>query len=560
MGRFMKSWKTGFRATMLGRPGKTQSMYDYIIVGAGSAGCVLANRLSEDPSVKVLLLEAGGPDTRKEIHIPVAFSKLFKSPCDWAYYTEPEARLDKRNLYWPRGKVLGGSSSINAMIYIRGHRSDYDHWEELGNRGWGYRDVLPYFKKSEDQENGASEYHGTGGPLHVTNLRSTNPLSDAFVAAAEQSGCSRNPDFNGAQQEGFGFYQVTQWEGKRCSAAAAFLHPVMKRPNLTVKTGVQVFDIIIEKDRAIALSLQEGEGSTQEHAEREIILCAGAVGSPQLLMLAGIGPANHLRSLGIPVTRDLPGVGANLQDHPAVPVVYQCTQPISLANAETVKNVAKYMCFKNGMLTSNVAEAGGFLSTSSKAAPDLQFHFGPGYYVDHGFAKFKGHAFSLGPTLIRPSSRGRISLRSSNPLDAPVIQANYFAQDGDFARMLEGVKLARTFAAAKAFDKYRGREMHPGSEAKDDQALTAHIKQYAATLYHPVGTCKMGNDADSVVDSELRVRGLQGLRVVDASVMPAIPGGNTNAPTIMIAEKAADMIRGKVPADRHTDSVMSSPV
>ena len=464
-------------------------MYDYIIIGAGSAGCVLANRLSEDPKVKVLLLEAGGPDTRKEIHIPVAFSKLFKTDCDWAYYTEPEQNCDKRNMYWPRGKVLGGSSSINAMIYIRGHRHDYDHWRDLGNAGWGYSDVLPYFKKSEDQENGASEFHGKGGPLHVTNLRCINPLTEAFVEAAEQAGYKRNPDFNGAQQEGFGFYQVTQWEGKRASAAAAFLHPVMKRQNLTVKTGAQVFDIIFENRRAVAVSLQHGEGSTQEHAEREIILCAGAVGSPQLLMLAGIGPADHLRSLGIPVACDLPGVGANLQDHPAVPLVYQCTQPISLANAESVKALAKYMCFKNGILTSNVAEAGGFITTDAASpAPDVQFHFGPGYYVDHGFATFKGHAFSLGPTMIRPRSKGRVSLRSTNPLDAPMIQANYFSDRRDLNATLEGVKVARAMAACKAFDKYRGREMHPGPDAQSDDALLKHIAQFVATLYHPVGT------------------------------------------------------------------------
>jgi choline dehydrogenase len=534
-------------------------MYDYIIVGAGSAGCVLANRLSEDPNIKVLLLEAGGPDTRKEIHIPVAFSKLFKTPCDWTYYTEPEAQLDNRNLYWPRGKVLGGSSSINAMIYIRGHQSDYDRWRDLGNPGWGYGDVLPYFKKSEDQENGVSEFHGAGGPLHVTNLRSPNPLSEAFVEAAQQCGYSRNQDFNGAQQEGFGFYQVTQFEGKRCSTAAAFLQPVMKRPNLTVRTGVQVFDIIVEKRRAVALSFQQGEGSTQEKAEREIIICAGAIGSPQLLMLAGIGPAEHLRSLGIPVTCDLPGVGGNLQDHVAVPVVYQCTQPITLANAESVKSVAKYMCFKNGMLTSNVAESGGFTKTNpASSAPDLQFHFGPGYYVDHGFATFKGHAYTFGPTMIRPYSRGSIALRSSNPLDSPVIRANYFQDKRDMDVMLEGVKLARTLAAAKAFDKYRGREMHPGPDAVDDKALLDHIAKYAATLYHPVGTCKMGNDPEAVVDSELRVHGVEGLRVVDASVMPTVTGGNTNAPTIMIAEKAADMIKGSISSKKRADSILST--
>ncbi|HWG51334.1 MAG TPA: choline dehydrogenase [Candidatus Acidoferrales bacterium] len=532
-------------------------MYDYIIVGAGSAGCVLANRLSEDPKAKVLLLEAGGPDSRKEIHIPVAFSKLFRTACDWAYYTEPEPQLGKRSLYWPRGKALGGSSSMNAMIYIRGHRYDYDHWRDLGNPGWSYQDVLPYFKKSEAQENGASEFHGNAGPLHVTNLRSINPLSEAFIEAAEQCGHARNPDFNGNQQEGFGFYQVTQFQGKRCSAADAFLHPVRKRPNLTVRTAVQVFDIIFEKRRAVALSIQQGEGSTQEHAEREIILCAGAIGSPQLLMLAGIGPADHLRSLGIPVTLDLTGVGANLQDHVAVPLVYESHQPISLANAESLRSLGRYMFFKDGMLTSNVAEAGGFTSiTSSAPAPDLQFHFGPGYYVNHGFSKFKGHAFTLGPTMIRPHSRGRISLRSSNPLDAPVIRPNYLAEPGDREVLLKGLKLARTIAAAHAFDKYRGREIHPGPNAPDDGALLKHIAQYGETLYHPVGTCRMGSDAQAVVDSELRVQGVEGLRVVDASVMPTVTGGNTNAPTIMIAEKAADLIKGNKTTASHADALL----
>jgi choline dehydrogenase len=533
-------------------------MYQYIIIGAGSAGCVLANRLSEDPSVKVLLLEAGGPDTRKEIHIPAAFSKLFKTAFDWTYFTEPEPVLDNRSLYWPRGKVLGGCSSINAMIYIRGHRWDFDHWRDLGNPGWNYDSVLPYFKKSEAQENGASEFHGVDGPLHVTNLRSPNPLTEAFVEAAEQTGFPRNPDFNGAQQEGFGQYQVTQWEGKRCSAAAAFLHPVMKRPNLTVKTNVQVFDIIFDKRRAAAVSFQDGEHSSQEYAEREIILCAGAVASPHLLMLAGVGPADHLRALGIPIQLDLPGVGQNLQDHPAVPIVYQSRQPITLTSAESMSNVARYLCFKRGMLTSNVGEGGGFISSNpSTPAPDLQFLFGPGYYVDHGFQKIKGHAYTLGPTMIRPFSRGWLKLRSSNPLDAPAIHANYFADYRDMDAMLHGVKVGRQIAAAAAFDTFRGVEMLPGPDAQGDEALRKHIAGYAATLYHPVGTCKMGNDACSVVDPELRVHGVEGLRVVDASVMPTVIGGNTNAPTIMIAERAADLIRGKIAQNATADSMLS---
>jgi choline dehydrogenase-like flavoprotein len=520
-------------------------MYDYIIIGAGSAGCVLANRLSEDPSVKVLLLEAGCRDTRKEIHIPLAFSKLFKGPCDWTYFTEPEAQLGNRSLYWPRGKMLGGSSSMNAMIYIRGHHSDYDQWRDVGNPGWGYADVLPYFKKSEHQQRGASEYHGASGPLCVSDLRTVNPLSEAFVAAGEEAGFQRNPDFNGAAQEGFGLYQVTQTSGKRHSAAAAFLHPVASRKNLTIKTETHVFGIYFEGKRAAIVSFQQGNNSVQERAEREIILCAGAVGSPQLLMLSGVGPADHLRQFNVPIACDLPGVGKNLQDHPACSVVYECTKPVSLASAESFSNLVRYMVSKRGSLTSNVAEAGAFVKTSSRASiPDLQFHFGVGYFVEHGFQQIKGHAFTFGPTLLRPFSRGEIRLRSSNPLDAPSIRANYFADPRDLDVMLEGVKLARALAATKAFAGFCGAELHPGPAAKDDDALRAHIAKFTETLYHPVGTCKMGSDAMAVVDSELRVHGVEGLRVVDASVMPTVVGGNTNAPTIMIAEKAADLIKG----------------
>ena len=533
-------------------------MYDYIIIGAGSAGCVLANRLSEDPAVKVLLLEAGGPDNKQEIHIPLAFSKLFKGPCDWTYFTEPEPQLGNRSLYWPRGKVLGGSSSINAMIYIRGHRADYDQWRDLGNPGWGYADVLPCFKKSENQEHGASEYHGASGPLHVSDLRTVNPLSDAFVQAGQEAGFQRNHDFNGASQEGFGFYQVTQDNGKRHSAAAAFLHPAMSRKNLTVRTNTHVFGIYFEGKRAAIVSFQQGNGSVQERAEREIILCAGAIGSPQLLMLSGVGPADHLRQLDIPVACDLPGVGGNLQDHPCTGVAYECTKPVSLASAEDYSNMARYLLFKKGPLTSNVAEAGAFIRTSPGCqVPDLQFHFGVGYFVEHGFRQIKGHAFTFGATLLHPYSRGEIRLRSSNPLDAPSIRANYLADSRDSDVLLEGVKLARALAATKAFDQYRGTELHPGPEAKDDRALRQHMALFTETLYHPVGTCKMGHDAAAVVDSELRVRGVEGLRVVDASIMPAIVGGNTNAPTIMIAEKAAEMIKSGSAA-RSADSYAGS--
>ncbi len=519
-------------------------MYDYIIIGAGSAGCVLANRLSEDPTVKVLLLEAGGPDKQKEIHIPLAFSKLFKSSCDWAYYTDPEPQLANRSLYWPRGKVLGGSSSINAMIYIRGNRADYDHWRDLGNTAWGYNDVLPYFKKSENQQRGASEHHGVNGPLCVSDHRTVNPLSEAFIQAGEEAGFERNNDFNGAVQEGFGLYQVTQSNGQRHSAAAAFLHPAMSRSNLTVLTQAHVFGIYFEGRRAAIVSFQDKSGSRQERAKREIILCGGAIGSPQLLMLSGVGPAQHLRDFNIPVVCDLPGVGQNLQDHPCTGVVFECTKPVSLASAESLSNLVRYLCFKKGPFTSNVAEAGAFIRTKPDCQyPDLQFHFGAGYFVEHGFQKYHGHAFAFGPTLLHPYSRGEIRLRSANPLDAPSIRANYFSDSRDMDVMLEGVKLSRTLAATNAFENYRGKELHPGPQAKDDQTLRAHISKFTETLYHPAGTCKMGSDANAVVDSELRVHGVEGLRVVDASIMPTVIGGNTNAPTTMIAEKAAEIIK-----------------
>jgi choline dehydrogenase len=533
-------------------------MYDYIIIGAGSAGCVLASRLSEDPQVKVLLLEAGGPDKQKEIHIPLAFSKLFKSKCDWVYYTDPEPQLGNRSLYWPRGKVLGGSSSINAMIYIRGNRADYDHWRDLGNAGWGYEDVLPCFKKSERQQRGASEFHGADGPLCVSDHRTLNPLSEAFIQAAEEAGFSRNGDFNGESQEGFGFYQVTQSNGRRHSAAAAFLKPAMSRPNLKVRTQAHVFGIYFEGRRAAIVSFQDAHGSRQERVRREVIFCGGAIGSPQLLMLSGIGPAQHLRDFNIPVVCDLPGVGGNLQDHPCCVVAYECIKPVSLAAAESLPNLLQYLCFGKGPLTSNVAEAGGFIRTRPDCPfPDLQFHFGAGYFVEHGFRKYDGHAFALGPTLLHPYSRGEIRLRSANPLDAPSIRANYYSDPRDLDVMLEGVKLSRTLAAANAFVGLRGKELHPGPDAKEDAALRAHISNFTETLYHPAGTCKMGSDAMAVVDSELRVHGVEGLRVVDASIMPTVVGGNTNAPTIMIAEKAAEMIRNG-PSARSTENYVGS--
>jgi choline dehydrogenase len=521
--------------------------FDYIIVGAGSAGCVLAARLTEDPAVRVLLLEAGGPDSRREVAMPAAFSKMFQSAQDWTFFTDAEPHLDQRKLFWPRGKMLGGCSSINAMIYIRGNHKDYDQWRDLGNPGWGFADVLPYFRKSEKQQRGASEFHGADGPLCVSDHRCVNPLTEAFVQAGVESGFAANNDFNGAAQEGFGKFQVTQREGRRHSASEAFLRPAMQRPNLKVETQVLVSGILFDGPRAVGVSYQKGNGSAQARASREIILSAGAIGSPHVLLLSGIGPADHLNKLGLPVVSDLPGVGENLQDHPVVPVAFHCTQPVSLASAESLPNLLRYLLFKNGPLTSNIAEAGGFVKINQDCpSPDLQYHFGPAFFINHGLTPIEGHGFTLGPTLVRPYSTGRLRLRSNNPVDSPGMMANYLDDERDMRVLVEGIRLARRIAQARAFAPFRGEEFMPGNAIQTDHELRAYIRQNVQTLYHPVGTCKMGpaNDSMAVVDAELRVHGLKGLRVVDASIMPTVPGGNTNAPTIMVAEKAADMIRG----------------
>ena len=518
--------------------------YDFIIVGAGSAGCILAARLTEDLRTRVLLLEAGGAGGAKEIRIPAAFSKLFKTGVDWNYATEPEPYLHERRLYWPRGKVVGGSSAINAMIYIRGNRADYDSWRELGNVGWGFAEVLPYFKKSENQERGASEFHGVGGPVNVADPRYVNPLTRAFLAAAEEIGIARNSDFNGAEQDGAALYQVTQKNGARWSAADGYLQPARERSNLTVLTGAHATRVLMEGKRAVGVAFLRGGVAEEARADREVILAGGTVNSPQLLMLSGIGPASELKAAGISPMHDLPGVGKNLQDHPMVSVGYLCTQKISLDGAETLGNFLRWLVWKNGPLASNVAEAGLFLRTRvGLAVPDLQLLFGPAYYRGHGLVRRKEHCFGFGPTLITPESRGEISLRSTNPLDAPAIRANYLSTDADLRTMTAGVRLARRLAHAKSFDQFRGEELHPGAAMTSDAEIAEFLRNELETLYHPVGTCKMGVDGLAVVDAQLRVREIEGLRVVDASIMPRVPAGNTNAPVIMIAEKASEMIR-----------------
>jgi choline dehydrogenase len=520
------------------------SAFDFVVVGSGSAGCVLAARLSEDADARVLLLEAGGPDNAREIRIPAGFPKLFKSAIDWALETEPQAHMGGRRCYWPRGKVLGGCSSINAMIYIRGHRADYDGWRDLGNPGWGYADVLPYFKKSEDNSRGGDEFHGVGGPLAVCDPIEPNPLSRAFVDAAAAFGLARNPDFNGASQLGCGFYQVTQRNGARVSAADAFLKLALGRRNLSVATGARATRVLFDGTHAVGVEFVR-EGQIQAaRAEREVILAAGAIHSPQLLLLSGIGPAEHLRSLGLPVIADVPGVGANLHDHLFLPVAFECIRPVSLDRAETLGNFLRWKFLRSGPFTSNIAEAGGFLRRDSRrAAPDLQFHFGPAYYLDHGFTRPEGRGFTLGPTLIRPESRGSLRLRSADPADSPLLDPNYLAAEGDVRLLVDGIRICREIAAQSAFDPYRGEETHPGTTCVTESDLATYVRRVGETVYHPVGTCRMGSDSLAVVDAELRVRGVERLRVADASVMPTIIGGNTNAPVIMIAEKAAYLIR-----------------
>lgn len=514
------------------------NVYDYIVIGAGTAGCTLAARLTEKSDISVLLIEAGPADRKREIHIPAAFSKLFHSDVDWDYSTEPQEHLNGRRLYWPRGKVLGGSSSTNAMIYIRGARADYDAWRDMGNEGWGWDDVLPLFKASEDQQRGASAGHGAGGPLRVSDPRCVNPLTQAFLDACNADGIAKNCDFNGPSQEGAGLYQVTQKNGARASASSAFLKPALGRGNLIVWTNVHVARLLIEDGRAAGVECFVKSAALQQvRAAKEVILCAGAVGSPQLLLLSGIGPRRELEALGIPVAADLEGVGGNLQDHLNIGQSYECTQPVSLSNAEGVVSLMQYIFKKTGPLTSNIAEAGAFLKSRPELAEcDLQLHFAPVYFVEHGMKNPSGHGFSLGALLLTPKSRGRIYLRSADPREAPAIDPAYLSNEEDLAPACEGLKKAWKLLESKAFDAFRGKPVF----AKQDPA--PFLRAYAETLYHPVGTCKMGQDATSVVDAKLQVHGIAGLRVADASIMPAIVRGNTNAPVFMIAEKAARMI------------------
>jgi choline dehydrogenase len=522
--------------------------YDYIIVGAGSAGCVLANRLSADPQVRVLLLEAGPRDWNPFIHMPAGLSKLvnFKS-LNWNYETEPEPALNNRRLYWPRGKVLGGSSSINAMCYSRGHRSDYDDWAAAGNPGWGWDDVLPYFKRAEDQSRGESALHGTGGPLSVDDLSFTNALSDVFTEAGQQAGFARNLDFNGPAQRGVGFYQVTQRQGRRCSTAAGYLNPVKARPNLTVLTGALTQELTFSGPGRVNGVRYRRRGITRTAlAEREVLLTAGAINSPQLLMLSGIGPAGVIEGAGVKVRHELAEVGRNLQDHLDICTLTRCSQPVTYDHLNELRVGLRYFLHHEGEGTSNIAEAGAFLVSGRgrQDRPDVQMHFVPALLDDHGRNRLPGDGYTLHACPLRPESRGHLALRSDDPREPIAIHANYLSEAEDLEMMLECVRLSREILEQPAFRPFRAHEILPGAEVRSRDGLIEFVRSKAETIYHPVGTCRMGSDPAAVVDPQLRVNGIEGLRVIDASIMPSLVGGNTNAPTIMIAEKAADMILG----------------
>jgi choline dehydrogenase len=524
-------------------------VYDYVIVGAGSAGCVLANRLSEDPSMRVLLIEAGGKDRSPNIKIPAAFPNQFHTKLDWDFVTEPEPRVDNRQLFIPRGKCLGGSSSMNAMLYARGRPLDYDGWAAQGAPGWGYADVLPYFKKSEDNVRGASEFHGAGGPLRVSEQRSPRPMDRRLLEACAAAGIPRIADYNGPEQDGASMFQVTQRNGRRWSTADAFLRPVLGRPNLDVRTKTTVLGVELDANRAVGVRLRRGSGAGQlVRAEREVVLCTGAIGSPQLLLLSGIGPADELRQVGVKVRHDLRGVGRNLQDHPFVTIIWEVTDQRTLYGADKPKPLAEWLLRRSGPLSSTVAEVVAFVRTrGGLPAADVQFHMGAAYFDDHGAEEYDGHCMVIAPVLVSPKARGQVWLRSADPADKPRIITNTIGPPDDLASLLAGMRLAREIANQSPLKETIVKELKPGPDAVDDEDLAADLRRRLMLIYHPVGTCRMSDTEDTaVVDSQLRVHGVEGLRVADASIMPTIPGGNTNAPTIMIADKAADLIRGRV--------------
>ncbi|MEU7989833.1 GMC family oxidoreductase N-terminal domain-containing protein [Streptosporangium canum] len=508
--------------------------YDYVIVGAGSAGCVLANRLSADSATTVALIEAGGSDDRLEVRMPAGFAKLFKTDRDWAFTTAEQPGLSGRELYWPRGRMLGGSSSMNAQMWVRGHQADYDGWDVPG---WSYEEVLPYFHRAERRVgSNLGGVYGTAGPIHISELRSPNPSTAVFLRACEELGLTRLDELNGPSNEGCCPTPVTQNRGRRWSSADAYLRPAAKRPNLTVLTSSHVRRILIEDGRATGVEYGDG---TVVRARREVILSAGAIGSPHLLLLSGVGAADELRAEGVEPVHELPQVGRNLQDHLASGVILHCPRPVTLAGAESVANLLRFLVGRTGMLTSNVGEAVAFIRTSpGEPAPDIELIFAPGPFVDHGLTPPAGHGLTIASILLQPESRGRVSLNGRDV----VIDPAYLTAEADVRRQVAGLRKARELFATEALRPFAGPPMNPYWGAETDEELDRWIRERSETLYHPVGTCRMGEDAEAVVDPALRVRGIGALRVVDASVMPVINRGHTHAPTVMIAEKAADLI------------------
>jgi choline dehydrogenase len=529
----------------------SHTRYTHIVAGAGAAGCAVANRLSAEPSNRVLLLEAGGPDRSPLIHMPAGFTKLTSPGVNWGFATVPQKQLNNREMHYPQGRTLGGSTSINAMIYIRGHRLDYDEWASLGNEGWGYDGVLPYFKKLENHERLIDEYHGTGGPMNVAEQTQHNPLSKAFVRAGQEVGLPYSADFNGARQDGVGFYDVTQRNVRRESAATGYLKPALKRPNLTIVTHATATRVLLSRGRAIGIAYLKRGREEFAYADGEVVLSGGAVNSPKLLLLSGVGPADELRALGVEVTHDLPGVGKNFQDHMDVYLTAE-TAPVSYNGEDrwhrAAVHGAQYLLFKTGPVTACVAEAGAFLRSNGHVrSPDIQIHCLPAYVVDHGRQRFPGHGVTINTCNLRPKSIGSVTLRSANPVDPPAIDPNFLADPYDWELSIEAFKRGREILHAPSFKPLIKREHMPGADVNTGAGIRDYIRKWAKTDYHPAGSCKMGSDDMAVVDTQLRVRGLEGLRVIDASIMPTLISGNTQAPSIMIGEKgAAMMLAGKV--------------
>ena len=530
--------------------------FDYIVVGAGSAGCVLAARLSEDPATRVLLLEAGPPDRSLWIHLPIGYGKTMWSPTyNWCFHTDPDPNMNGRRIYWPRGKTLGGSSSINGLIYIRGQREDYDHWAALGNVGWGYDEVLPYFIKAEGNQRGAIPFHGADGPLKVSDIASKHELIEAFIGGAQHIGVPRTEDFNGAQQEGAGYFQLNTDKGWRCSTAQAYLKPVRARPNLRVETEAFAAGLILDGRRAVGMRYRQGGVMKAAHCRAEVLLSAGSIQSPQLLQLSGIGPRALLARRGVPVLVDAPGVGENLQDHLQIRLSLECTRPITTNDQLNswlgrLSLGLQWLLFRRGALAVGINQGGCFMRALKDGAgqpvaatPDIQFHVAT---LSADMAGGKVHPFSgftMSICQLRPESRGHIRIRSTDPFEPPEMQPNYLATDLDRRTAVAGVKAARAISAAPAMRPFVKREIKPGPEAADDAALLEFCRNHGATIFHPTGTCRMGNDANAVVDARLRVHGVAGLRVVDCSAMPTLVSGNTNATAVMMAEKASEMIR-----------------